>query len=149
MESDSFGTEAMGPLGEFQPADGPTTEEAAECVRDMQNELQASDERIWQLEQQVKRLEKAQEDHGNELTHAYADGRDDEHQEMQAKLDIALDMLAEWCVAIEVNGTGWDDWDEYYKDAAYRDGPLRAELDKAIAEAKMRRAPSSDDDLHF
>ena len=55
-------------------------------------------------------------------------------------LDTALGMLADWCVAVDVNGTGWDDWDEHYKDAAYRDGPLRAMLDKSIAEARERRA---------
>ena len=54
-------------------------------------------------------------------------------------LDAALGMLADWCVAVDVNGTGWDDWDEHYKDAMYRDGPLRAMLDKAIAEARTRR----------
>ncbi len=55
------------------------------------------------------------------------------------KLDIALAMLAEWCVAVDENGAGWDDWDEYYKDAMYRPGPLRAELDAAIAEARTQR----------
>ena len=59
---------------------------------------------------------------------------------LRKDLETALDMLADWCVAVEVNGTGWDDWDEYYKDAMYRDGPLRAMLDKAIAEARDRRA---------
>lgn len=53
-------------------------------------------------------------------------------------LDTALCMLADWCVAVDENGTGWDDWDEYYKDAMYREGPLRAQLDKAIAEARER-----------
>lgn len=52
------------------------------------------------------------------------------------KLDIALQMLADWCVAVEQNGSGWDDWDEYYKDAAYREGPLRKDLDEAIYEAR-------------
>jgi len=51
-------------------------------------------------------------------------------------LDEALRMLAEWCVSIQKNGTGWDDWDEYYKDAAYRPGPLRGKLDEAIYEAR-------------
>ena len=57
----------------------------------------------------------------------------------EQKLEIALAMLAEWCVAVDVNGTGWDDWDEHYKDAMYRPGPLRAELDEAIAEARTQR----------
>jgi hypothetical protein len=54
--------------------------------------------------------------------------------------DIAIWMLAEWCVAVDQNGTGWDDWDEYYKDAAYRPGPLRERLNKAIAEVKEQNA---------
>lgn len=45
-------------------------------------------------------------------------------------------MLAEWCVAIELNGSQWDDWDEFYKDAAFRDSPLRNDLDDAINEAR-------------
>jgi hypothetical protein len=55
------------------------------------------------------------------------------------KLDIALGMLAAWCVAIDANGIGWDDWDEHYKDAMYRPGPLREELDAAIAEERANR----------
>ena len=58
---------------------------------------------------------------------------------LQNDLDTALGMLADWCVSVDVNGTQWDDWDECYKDAMYRDGPLRAMLDKAIAEARTRR----------
>ena len=49
------------------------------------------------------------------------------------KLDIALYMLASWCLDVELNGTGWDDWDENYKDAAYREGPLRRDIDQALA----------------
>ena len=49
-------------------------------------------------------------------------------------LRLALKMLAAWCVAVDRNGSGWDDWDEHYKDARYRPGPLRALLDAAIAE---------------
>jgi len=55
---------------------------------------------------------------------------------IEEKYRIALQMLAEWCVAIELNGTQWDDWDEYYKDAAGRPGPLRVDLDNAINEAR-------------
>lgn len=46
--------------------------------------------------------------------------------------DAAIHMLAAWCVAVEENGTGWDDWDEHYKHAAFRDGPLRKLLDAEI-----------------
>jgi hypothetical protein len=48
--------------------------------------------------------------------------------------DIAISMLAAWCVAIKHNGAGWDDWDEHYKDALYRENPIRELLDTAIKE---------------
>jgi len=57
--------------------------------------------------------------------------------------DAAIQHIAEWCVAIDVNGTGWDDWDEYYKDAMYRESALpeiRALLVDAIEAARKRRA---------
>ena len=53
-------------------------------------------------------------------------------------LSIAITHLAEWCHAIDKNGTGWDDWDEHYKDAAYRPGPLRALIDAKLAELRKR-----------
>ena len=49
-------------------------------------------------------------------------------------LPMAIMHLAEWANAVQVNGSGWDDWDEHYKDAAYRPGPLRELIDKAMAE---------------
>ena len=49
-----------------------------------------------------------------------------------ALLDAALDLLAGWCDAVKNGGTGWDDWDEWYKDACYRPGPLRELLDARI-----------------
>lgn len=51
-------------------------------------------------------------------------------------LNIAIQMLAEWCQAVRENGTGWDDWDEHYKDACYRPGPLRALIDAAMEQNK-------------
>ena len=56
------------------------------------------------------------------------------HQCAIKQRDMAILMLAEWAAAIDRNGSGWDDWDKYYKDAAFRPGPLRQRLDKAIAE---------------
>jgi hypothetical protein len=55
------------------------------------------------------------------------------------ELEAAIMMLAEWCVAVDENGTGWDDWDEHYKDAMYRPGPLRERLDVAISKAREVR----------
>ena len=54
--------------------------------------------------------------------------------------DMAVNLLAAWCVAIDQNGTGWDDWDEHYKEAMYRPGPLRALLDAAIQAEREERA---------
>lgn len=53
-------------------------------------------------------------------------------RELQEKLKCAIEMLADWCVAIEENGTSWDSWDEHYKDARYRNNILREDLDKEI-----------------
>lgn len=58
---------------------------------------------------------------------------------VRAERDAAVGLLAEWCVSVYTNGTGWDDWDEHYKDAMYRPGPLREVLDKAIASEKATR----------
>lgn len=55
-----------------------------------------------------------------------------ELEKVTQERDIAICLLAAWCVAVDRNGAGWDDWDEHYKDAMYRPGPLRALLDAAI-----------------
>lgn len=53
--------------------------------------------------------------------------------------DMAIRMLAEWCVDIVDVGSGWDDWGENYNDAMYRPGPLRLLLDQAIKEVRRDR----------
>jgi len=63
----------------------------------------------------------------------------DEIKQLQDERDAAIHLLAEWCVDVDLNGTGWDDWDENYKDAMYRPGLLRAALDKTIAEVRKQR----------
>ena len=40
-----------------------------------------------------------------------------------AQRDVAIGMLADWVNAVNTNGTGWDDWDEHFKDAAFRPRP--------------------------
>ena len=52
---------------------------------------------------------------------------------------VAIGMLADWCVAVDQNGTGWDDWDEHYKDAMYRPCPIREQLDEAIKVSQEER----------
>ena len=49
-------------------------------------------------------------------------------------LKEAINLLAGWCDAIGTRGTEWDDWDEYYKDARWRPGPLRELIDARLAE---------------
>lgn len=53
--------------------------------------------------------------------------------ELEQQRDTAIAMLADWCIAVRDNGTGWDDWDEHYKNACYRPGPLRELIDAALA----------------
>ena len=57
-----------------------------------------------------------------------------EIEKLTLERDLAIQMLADWCVAVDKNGTGWDDWDECYKNAMYRPKPLRELLDAAIKE---------------
>ena len=55
-------------------------------------------------------------------------------------LDAAIDLLAGWCDAVKNVGTGWDDWDEWYKDACYRPGPLREMIDARMAKIEAESA---------
>ncbi len=50
--------------------------------------------------------------------------------------DEAIGMLADWVARVAVVGTGWDDWDEGYKDAAYRPCGIRELIDSAVTEAR-------------
>ena len=52
------------------------------------------------------------------------------------KLKIAIRLIAEWCVAIDENGGGWDCWDDYYKEAMHGKGPLREDIDAAMEESR-------------
>jgi hypothetical protein len=47
-----------------------------------------------------------------------------------------LDDVQAWCDAIDQNGTGWDDWDEHYKNFAYRDGLKNYRSRAAIAKTE-------------
>lgn len=66
----------------------------------------------------------------------------DNRTNVERQRDVAIQHIAEWCVAIDANGSDWDAWDEYYKDASCRDEALpeiRALLDAAIIKAKIDR----------
>lgn len=74
------------------------------------------------------------------LLQASADALEKTDEEAQRELqritnqrDIAIDHLAAWVAAINVKGSGWDDWDEHYKSAANGcDGSLNGLMDPAI-----------------
>ena len=62
---------------------------------------------------------------------------------LHRRVHVAVQHIAAWCVAVKTIGTGWDDWDEYYKDAACREDALpeiRALLTEAIADLRERHA---------
>ena len=63
-------------------------------------------------------------------------------ERLTGERDVAIGMLAYWCVAVDQNGTGWDDWDEHYKDAMYRPCPIRELLDKEINAARAAQGAS-------
>ena len=49
--------------------------------------------------------------------------------QLTSERDVAVQMLADWCDAVRDNGTGWDDWDEHYKDADFRPCLIRNLID--------------------
>jgi hypothetical protein len=55
-----------------------------------------------------------------------------EVEALRAKLDSSIGLIADWCFRVSQVGTGWDDWDEAYKDAMYRPHPLREMIDAAV-----------------
>lgn len=63
-------------------------------------------------------------------------------QPMMDQRDVAIQHLAAWAVAVQMNGTSWDDWDEYYKDVICRDHALseiRELLNIAIRKEREKR----------
>jgi len=58
---------------------------------------------------------------------------------VKVERDLAIRMLAKWCTSVELKGSDWDAWDEHYKNAAHRPGPLRELLDAAIMEIKVEK----------
>lgn len=93
------------------------------CIRQQENIVQLKHEKmVWNEKQllaeaRIKELEQALRDRSSER-------------------DTAIGMLADWCVAVELNGASWDDWDEHYKNASFRPCGIRDLLDVAIYERK-------------
>lgn len=45
----------------------------------------------------------------------------DRNHELLEALKEITEHVNSWCAAIVINGSDWDSWDEYYKDACYTD----------------------------
>jgi hypothetical protein len=59
-----------------------------------------------------------------------------QNAELVAALEGVVNDVQAWCDAIEKNGTSWDDWDDHYKNFAYRGGLVRARAALAAAGQK-------------
>lgn len=59
-----------------------------------------------------------------------------ENKKLKEQLDYTLTLLANWCVSIDINGAGWDYWDDYYKEAMYGESPIRKLFDEYLIIAK-------------
>jgi hypothetical protein len=57
---------------------------------------------------------------------------------VRSERDTAISMLAAWCIMVDINGSGWDDWDEGYKDAMHRPCQIRELLDVALAKERRK-----------
>lgn len=69
--------------------------------------------------------------------------------QLQQKYNAAISLLAEWCHAIDTRGTSWDDWDEYYKNAAYRPSILREDIDLELANIKIKEEARKNEYLKY
>ena len=52
--------------------------------------------------------------------------------------DEAVELLADWVARVSEVGSGWDDWDEAYRNAGYRPCGIRSILDLEIERAKKK-----------
>jgi hypothetical protein len=52
-------------------------------------------------------------------------------------LDMAVTLLAEWCVRVQERGTSYDDWDWVYKEAAFGKHALREMINAAMDKARL------------
>lgn len=71
------------------------------------------------------------------------------NDELKQKYAAAISLLAEWCHAVHSKGTSWDDWDEYYKDAAYRPSILREDIDLELANIKVKEEAEKNEYLKY
>lgn len=78
------------------------------------------------------------DDWENDLTTAYMAGKYDGVEDTRKLFDTVLNLLAEWCVAVTDKGSGWDDWDECYKNACWRHHPARGHIDLKMQEIREK-----------
>lgn len=71
------------------------------------------------------------------------------NKELEQKYAAAISLLAKWCHAVDTKGSGWDDWDEYYKDAAYRPSILREDIDLELANIKVKEEAEKNEYLKY
>ena len=105
---------------------GKTTQKRDKCIQRKSSEISA-------LKAEIDRLNKACD---QRAAHEYK--LMGEIDALKAQRDVAIQHITEWCVVIEQNGSSWDDWGQYYKDAC-RDNALpeiRELLDAAIKKAR-------------
>ncbi len=62
--------------------------------------------------------------------------------------NMAISMLAYWIELVDNNGTGWDDWDEGYKDAI-SESSIKYLIDASRAEAKKYWTKNEDPKLEI
>jgi hypothetical protein len=56
---------------------------------------------------------------------------------VEEQLKYAIELLADWCEGVD-NGSSWDYWDNYYKEARYtKDIPIRELLDEEFKKRGM------------
>jgi hypothetical protein len=59
-------------------------------------------------------------------------------EEVTKQRDEAIALLADWVCRVSLVGGSWDDWDEGYKNAAYRPCGIRELLDIKIKQTEKQ-----------
>lgn len=62
---------------------------------------------------------------------------DAEIEKIKKERDTAIQLLAEWCVAIDLCGGDWDVWDGFYKTARYGDNSRENKIIRSLLDDKI------------
>jgi len=60
-------------------------------------------------------------------------------EQVTRERDLALVLIAKWCLNVNVEGTAFDNWEDHYKDAIGDGSPLKDLLVDAINKELKRR----------